>query len=1202
MEVFCRNVPTNLKVHHLKRELRPILATLDIIAFECRVHACGHATITIADVDKAKRFLSRYPQAQRGSRIPAHQQLKVLGTIIFIEEGRNKPDQYMLLSLREEEIERRSRPRRPPSSLTGDAAQRPRKFLIRALSCGVFDFAGITPIFVEYWNLRQPGNIKFNSNKLTVVIQSPENPLEMLRLDFQYRNLFDSIFVDYGGGSITFSGVAPPYLFRVPPKKTLQIYPRAARLVARLEQEEKKIRLRFLNNDHKHIVSACFGYRILLASPADVSLVRGLSNDRNIPQVERWKDRLSYHNQSYVNQLRDFLVGLVRQGLPFAIMFQLQMLALNGELPMYKINRLTPHVKQLLTRHKDVTVARVLRELPRKLHYPTPHADSNDVSLESIKHIITDLENSHAIDEARPGQPGYMNHNQIAIHRASVTPTGIYLDGPNPEIKNRVLRRYFAYSDSFLRVRFIEESGDPMMYDIGTDLDEIFRGRFREVLRDGIVIADRLYNFLGFSNSSLRSRTCWFMAPFEDNLGDRVSVDTLIPRLGDFLLIRSPAKFAARLGQTFSDTLTSIPIEKHVVGRVPDVERNGRVFSDGCGTISKEILWRIYRDYPRHAVVNPTVFQIRFSGAKGMLSLDSTLKGPSIRLRDSMIKFHAEDESNIEICGSGIEKLPCYLNAPLIKILEDLGVARDVFLELQRQEIESLSQIVHSPQQAASFLEQSHISKSIRLPWLILVLKSMDLSYVHDSFLKQAVELTILTKLRDLKYKARIRIPKAVTLYGIMDETGVLNEHEIFVPVMNERKQREILVHDAVIITRSPAFHPGDVQLVSAVDVPEDSPLRNLHNCVVFSQKGMRDLPSQLSGGDLDGDLFNIIYDDRFKLRKTAVPADYPRVPGVVLDRAVTLDDIKDFFITFMQQDQLGRIATTHKILADCREGGTFHPDCLTLAELHSTAVDFSKTGTPVDVTKIPRYPHYRPDFMAPGPRVRVAESIEVLEAEEKHTWDDDVNEADDDDDDMRPGRRYYKSQRVLGYLFRKIDERKFLVDLQTASKPKQSVNLLHYLWDYIQRETVGFIWEHHKEQGFVVRDIYEENLEDMMYRYSETPWKTALTEVEVFIGNIMGKNHKQTVQQKEASKTMREEYDSLVTWVMGLITGQGTSEEQESLERSVACFWVAMSSSTTTVDKHKSSSGTIKLRSYPWIAAIACLQEIDKFQRRMPY
>jgi hypothetical protein len=62
----------------------------------------------------------------------------------------------------------------------------------------------------------------------------------------------------------------------------------------------------------------------------------------------------------------------------------------------------------------------------------------------------------------------------------------------------------------------------------------------------------------------------------------------------------------------------------------------------------------------------------------------------------------------------------------------------------------------------------------------------------------------------------------------------------------------------------------------------------------------------------------------------------------------VTRDDITNFFIQFMATDQLGRIATLHKVLADQREQGTLDFDCLKLANMHSTAVDFSKTGIPV--------------------------------------------------------------------------------------------------------------------------------------------------------------------------------------------------------------------------------------------------------------
>lgn len=121
-----------------------------------------------------------------------------------------------------------------------------------------------------------------------------------------------------------------------------------------------------------------------------------------------------------------------------------------------------------------------------------------------------------------------------------------------------------------------------------------------------------------------------------------------------------------------------------------------------------------------------------------------------------------------------------------------------------------------------------------------------------------------------------------------------------------------------------------------------------LRNCIVFSQKGARDLPSKLSGGDLDGDLYNIIWDESATLRTSHIPAKYDRAEPVDLGREVTRQDMTDFFITFMATDQLGRIATLHQVLADQNPEGTLHSDCLNLAEMHSVAVDFSKTGIPV--------------------------------------------------------------------------------------------------------------------------------------------------------------------------------------------------------------------------------------------------------------
>ena len=122
-----------------------------------------------------------------------------------------------------------------------------------------------------------------------------------------------------------------------------------------------------------------------------------------------------------------------------------------------------------------------------------------------------------------------------------------------------------------------------------------------------------IFKFLGFSHSSLRSQTCWFMAPFTiDN--QLLYAKGVISRLGDFHTIQSPAKCAARIGQAFSQTFSSVTLPTEAIKQMPDVKRNGRNFSDGVGTCSSSVLKVIHEAYGQSRLLKPTLLQIRFQG------------------------------------------------------------------------------------------------------------------------------------------------------------------------------------------------------------------------------------------------------------------------------------------------------------------------------------------------------------------------------------------------------------------------------------------------------------------------------------------------------------------------------------------------------------------------------------------------------------
>jgi hypothetical protein len=387
------------------------------------------------------------------------------------------------------------------------------------------------------------------------------------------------------------------------------------------------------------------------------------------------------------------------------------------------------------------------------------------------------------------------------------------------------------------------------------------------------------------------------------------------------------------------------------------------VFSDGVGTLSWDAVKAIRTVLPMKKGL-PTCFQIRIGGVKGMLALDSKLKGSQIRVRPSMIKFESKDMANLEICDVASKPIPLVLNRQVIKILEDMGVPDQWFSKLQGLRVDELRKATATTKNTAKFIRGQDVAECIKLYRFFLLINRLQLNYKEDPFLRGVVEAMVLRELRLLKHKARIPVRKGITLFGIMDETGFLEEKEVYVTYDTmENRFAPPPGYCRLFVTRSPALHDGDIQYVYNRRPPSDHPLTNHKNCIVFSQKGQRDLPSQLSGGDLDGDLYNIIWDPEATPERVFAPADYPRVDPVDIKREVTKNDMAEFFVDFMQSDRLGVIATKHMILADQMDLGTSHSDCKKLAELHSTAVDFSKTGVPVKLEDMPSMSKYRPDL-----------------------------------------------------------------------------------------------------------------------------------------------------------------------------------------------------------------------------------------------
>lgn len=121
------------------------------------------------------------------------------------------------------------------------------------------------------------------------------------------------------------------------------------------------------------------------------------------------------------------------------------------------------------------------------------------------------------------------------------------------------------------------------------------------------------------------------------------------------------------------------------------------------------------------------------------------------------------------------------------------------------------------------------------------------------------------------------------------------------------------------------------------------------------------------------------------------------------------MDDVAEFVTDYINSDVsiysneyvqfayfsqvLGLVAINWLIIADQSNKSIFDEDCMTLAQLHSDAVDYPKSSTPVPLDKIPRLKFKRkPDWNQP----------ETMNDSKNANW--------------------YESQRAIGRLFRAIE------------------------------------------------------------------------------------------------------------------------------------------------------------------------------------
>ncbi|KAF8424303.1 RNA dependent RNA polymerase-domain-containing protein [Tirmania nivea] len=568
----------------------------------------------------------------------------------------------------------------------------------------------------------------------------------------------------------------------------------------------------------------------------------------------------------------------------------------------------------------------------------------------------------------------------VLLRRVIITPTTVRFATPSVEYSNRVLRSWREHADKFLRVQFADEiTGHKLRYHKGASKDDTFT-RVHNTLTNGINIGDRHYEFLAFGSSQFREHGAYMFA------SDKyINASDIRSWMGNFTEIKTIGKYCARLGQCFSATRAITGVKVNIT-YAKDIKRNGKNFTDGVGKMSQFVAQMIAHDLKLPGRDPPSAFQFRLGGCKGVLAVSPHVQNSDVVIRPSQEKFTAEHKG-LEVIRPATFASAC-LNRQLILVLTALEVPDSVFEQMLHKQLDDMKAAMIDPQKA---LER--LTKNIDENHMSLAIASMindGFMQVQEPFLMTILQLWRAYQHKGLKEKTKITVEKGAFLLGVVDETGILKGHfntneeqtddnrkkqtddvkeeqaddnlpQIFcqVSVCGIPGKYEV-IEGTCIIARNPSLHPGDVRVVKAVDIPE---LHHLRDVLVLPQTGDRDLAGMCSGGDLDGDDYFISWDENLKPPiKNYEPMDYSPPPEALLDRPVETKDMISFFVTYMKNDRLGHIANTHVAWADKLELGVLDNRCIELAQLHSFAVDYPKTGYPAIMPRRlkPReYPHF---------------------------------------------------------------------------------------------------------------------------------------------------------------------------------------------------------------------------------------------------
>lgn len=534
MDIFVRNVPASCTVKELNEYFEKPLKECGIHIFQAdKLRDKPYAVLTVLDARAGCTFLQQHGTSSPFPRAP--KPLYWSCKILQFNVSTRTPDKTAM-NIRSLEYHAGHTEAKAISTVTKSAQSGKREFQITTLQCGIWDYINHRLSFTPHWESLERGKVVFGAKSILILLghQAGENHRVMIKHH-------DCENVVLGESTISFTLCRAPKFYRA--GIDLAASMRAMDLDA-TKSPPKLTRLPSIDGLHAQVAGTSLVYRCTFDVPRVGYTASALLGKTGTgPPIHRLLTVPALPTQDWTETFERLIQG--HEQIPFTVRYQLQKLSM-AMLSPATVTHLVPKAIQLYNTHgHDATVVGL-----RRLYFQAPlagpdtsAADLSTLSLESMLEECVSTYEKHRSDN--PYELSKRHQHISLVHKVVVTPAGMYLRGPEPEPSNRVIRRYEEHINHFVRVVFEDEDGSSVRYDPRASNDVIYNRRFKAVLDSGLSIAGRHFSFLGFSNSSLRSQSCWFMAPFSE-AGVHLQAANVLRELGDFTHIRTPAKCAAR--------------------------------------------------------------------------------------------------------------------------------------------------------------------------------------------------------------------------------------------------------------------------------------------------------------------------------------------------------------------------------------------------------------------------------------------------------------------------------------------------------------------------------------------------------------------------------------------------------------------------------------------------------------------------------